>query len=490
MKILFAGALVALAVFASTAGASAEQLAPGLVTKACTVGPKWPARCGTFTTYEHREKNSGATVTMAVTVVRAAHPSDVAIAEIAGGPGQAASDLVKPVVMGLVNSWVRPLHATHDVIFLDARGMGKYGFGCHWDDRGDPAAYMAQLFPDKSVARCLAQNAGRDRATYTTPNAIDDLDQLRAKLGYRKLILDGGSYGTYFALQYMRRHPRSVAAAILDGVDAPGFQALPGTPDGVQHALDDTLAACERDATCHAHYSDPRRDFAGVLAHFDAGPWTISFQDPFTGKTITAALTKEVFVDRLRQLMYDPQTAAAVPFIMHEAVSGNTVPLGNAISQTTVGFGEALDMGAFLSYSCAEWIPALDPARVAAAAASSFAGDLRIAAQRAACKTWNVPAAPKAFVEPVHSTLPALLITGSDDPATPPASAAQALHDLPNAREVLVTGGGHGNDSPCIRALVVAFVAAGSARGLDVHRCSVARPNVTFYTEMPRWLKP
>lgn len=463
---------------------------PGsLILRPCTVGPKVPAQCGTFTVYEDRAAKSGA-VTMALTILKATHPGKIAIAELAGGPGEAATDTALPMAAALFNKWVMKLHDTHDVIFLDARGMGKYGFACDWVNVHDPASYMRQLFPDASVQTCLKKSASRNRALYNGSIATDDLEELRTKLGYDKYVLDGGSYGTFLALVYMRRHPGSVAAAILDGVDAPGFQALPGTPDGVQHTVDDTLRACAADKSCAAHYPNAKADFSAVVARFSHGPVVLSFNDPVNGKVISAPTSKEVFVDRLRQLMYDPHGAAAVPYIMHEARTGNTIPLGDALAGASVAFSQALNLGAFLSYSCSEWIPFLDETRVRSAASASFAGDLRIGAQRAACAAWNVPSMPANFDTPVTSDIPALLITGSDDPATPPWSAQQELPYLHNGRQVVVKGGGHGNESPCIDALVVTFVQKLSANGLDVDHCSVPHAQLPFYTTMPPWLKP
>ena len=130
--------------------------------------------------------------------------------------------------------------------------------------------------------------------------------------------------------------------------------------------------------------------------------------------------------------------------------------------------------GAWLSYTCADQIPFLDQRAVDDAAAHSFTGSLRIDAQRKACALWNVPAMPAGFNDPVRSDAPVLMLSGSDDPATPPRYAEEAAKYLPNAKIALVQGAGHAAETKCTDALVVQFVRAQSAKGLNVNGCSSA----------------
>lgn len=146
-----------------------------------------------------------------------------------------------------------------------------------------------------------------------------------------------------------------------------------------------------------------------------------------------------------------------------------------------------LDPGAYLSYSCAEFIPFMSEERLHAAAAHSFVGDLRVRAQRRACSIWNVRPAAPSFNDAVRSDVSALILTGSDDPATPPRYAAEELPYLPNARQILVRGAGHGIIMACTARLVTEFVRAGSANGLDLSQCSQAFARPHFALSMAGW---
>ena len=84
---------------------------------------------------------------------------------------------------------------------------------------------MLDLDPVPRAAACAKELLGRgiDAAQYTTAAWIEDLDAARAALGYAKINLWGGSYGTRAALEYVRRHPDRVRSVVLDGVAPPSM---------------------------------------------------------------------------------------------------------------------------------------------------------------------------------------------------------------------------------------------------------------------------
>ena len=447
----------------------------GLHSKPCTEGKTHaPAICGTFGVYEDRAAHAGRVIPIAFVVVKAKQPSNRAIAVIAGGPGESAVPYAQYIADGRFGRALTQLRERYNVLVIDDRGMGaSNGLQCDLTPQSDPAAYFLNLLPNAVITGCRAKNAALGNlADYNTNYAVDDLNDLRAALGYPKLVLDGGSYGTFFSLIYMRRHPESVESAVLDGVAPPGFQPLPGEPMGAQGALDDLIVKCKRDAACNKAFPNFAQEFDALIARLNAGPIPVKVRLKQHAAPVAVQMSKEVFVDHLRQLLYAPDSASYIPYAVDQASRGNAEPLGTLINLIAVGLNEDLTNGAWLSYTCADFIPFLDQRAVDDAAAHSFAGDLRIEAQRSACKIWNVPAMPAAFNDPVRSDAPTLMIMGSDDPATPARYGEAAAKYLPNAKIILVRGAGHGADNACTNALVLQFVLAGSARGLDVDKCS------------------
>ncbi|MGB6986870.1 MAG: alpha/beta fold hydrolase [Candidatus Aquilonibacter sp.] len=449
----------------------------GLHAKPCAQGKtKVAALCGNFGVYENRATQSGRVIPIKFVVLKAKQPSNRAIVIIAGGPGESAVPYAPFIADGRFEKPMVQLRDRYNIMLMDDRGMGdSNGLPCDLTPQSDSASYFLDLFPHAVVTGCRAKDAALGNlADYNTNYAVDDLNDIRAALGYSKLVLDGGSYGTFFSLVYMRRHPESVESAVLNGVAPPGFVPLPGEPMGAQRALDDLIAKCKRDAACNAHFPNFAQQFDGLIARLDKGPIPVTLVLKKGAKPVTVQLSKAVFVDHLRQTLYDPGAAAGIPFVIDRASRGDTAPLAALINLVAVGLNEDLTNGAWFSYTCAEFIPFLDQSAVDDAAAHSFAGSLRIDAQRRACALWDVPAMPASFNDPVRSDAPVLMISGSDDPATPPKYAAAAAKYLPNAKIALVQGAGHAAETPCTDALVLQFVRAQSAKGLNVNGCSSA----------------
>jgi pimeloyl-ACP methyl ester carboxylesterase len=74
---------------------------------------------------------------------------------------------------------------------------------------------------------------------------------------------------------------------------------------------------------------------------------------------------------------------------------------------------------------------------------------------------WKVPAAPEAMRQPVASSIPTLLISGSFDTLTSLAGAKAAAANLSDATIISIPGVGHvvAPASPCTQAVIVSFFA-------------------------------
>jgi pimeloyl-ACP methyl ester carboxylesterase len=169
--------------------------------------------CGKLSVFENRQAHTGRKIELNVVVLPALNPDRKAepLFHIAGGPGDASTAAVKYYTKS-----EREYRRQRDVILVDQRGTGAFNpLGCK------PAAgdFFGEIFPFKYVENCrrdLERTA--DLAQYTTSIATDDLDDVRAWLGYDKINLIGLSYGTRAALVYLRRHPQHVRSAVLIGL--------------------------------------------------------------------------------------------------------------------------------------------------------------------------------------------------------------------------------------------------------------------------------
>jgi pimeloyl-ACP methyl ester carboxylesterase len=415
-----------------------------------------PARCGTLTVPENRAVSHSRSIALHfVAVAPQSEPERDAVFAIAGGPGQSAIGAYRDSFGA--DGFLRAANRDRTVVLLDQRGTGASSpLTC--DLASDRAAVFAYLFPPATVASCRrVLAASHDLNAYGTNAATADLDALRRSLGYGKIVLYGGSYGTEFALVYLRRHEPSVAAEVLEGVAPPQLLLPLPFPKGAQRALDDLTASCRGEAACNRNFPHFASEFQSMLDRarirgiaVEGG--TISFQ---------------VLADAMRHAMYDEYTASYLPLIVHRWAAGDSAPLAKTVGLLASGITGTLAMGMNLSVTCAESMPFIDEQTAAAAAVGTFMGTSRYDAQRAACAIWNVRPAPAAFLLPIQSNAPVLMIGGAADPATPPQFGARTLAGLPNGRQILVPHGGHDVDSPCTLHVELQFLTGYDARSLD-----------------------
>jgi len=477
-------ALVVLAACVALARpAPAASAAGDLVSHACTYA-KLAARCGTFEVPENRSVAGGRTIRLRFVVIPAAKKSAVAVFPVAGGPGQSMVDVGADYVSG---GLLDALHPTHDFVFLDQRGTGEsHPLNCDlYTHASDIFSEILPLEPIRACRAALAKTS--DLNAYGSDAAADDLDALQKRLGYQSIVLYGGSYGTTESLVYLRRHGDSVRNAVLEGV-APPFFVLP-LPflKAAQHALDDLVQACGVDASCNAAFPNFKSEFATLLERSSAGI-PVDVVDPATRRVVHVKLMRGVFADRMRQAMYSSQVAAFLPLVVHEAAAGNTAPLGKLVTLVTASIGGTLAMGENISVDCQEFVPFLNDADVQRESEGSFMAGTIVEARRASCGIWKVRPADAAFIEPVRSSVPVLMMSGEDDPATPAQYGTRELAYLPNGRQILIPNGGHDNEDPCLTRIEVTFMETSSSSGLDAGCArSFARP--PFATRLPDFLR-
>ena len=119
---------------------------------------------------------------------------------------------------------------------------------------------------------------------YTTSVAVQDLDTVRARLGYDQINLYGGSYGTRVAQHYLRRFPTHTRSVILDGVVPPTLALGPAVAVDAENALLRILARCTREPQCRSRFGDPAVDYHQLSAQMRAQPVPITIADPTTGE--------------------------------------------------------------------------------------------------------------------------------------------------------------------------------------------------------------
>ena len=91
---------------------------------------------------------------------------------------------------------------------------GGPGSGCQPDHRRlfDPERFHAVLFDQRGAGR--SRPKGR-RENNTLPHLIADMEMIRARFGFQRWLIVGGSWGATLALAYAQAHPDRVSGIVL-----------------------------------------------------------------------------------------------------------------------------------------------------------------------------------------------------------------------------------------------------------------------------------
>jgi pimeloyl-ACP methyl ester carboxylesterase len=310
-----------------------------------------------------------------------------------------------------------------------------------------------------------------DLTQYSTPAAADDLDDVRAWLGYERISLLGVSYGTRVALVYLRRHPERVHRAVLMGVSPTDHKVpLYHARDG-QRALDLLLADCAADRDCRRAFPEVGRQLREVLDTLRRQSARVPYVLPETGATVTVEIRREVFAEKLRSRLYEPQSARRVPAVIHHAARGDFDPFLALVIPANRAAQDFIADGMYLSVTCAEDTALVDPTEAAGLTTSTLFGDYRVVQQRRACGLWPRAALPDDYHQPVESSVPVLVISGLMDPVTPPEWGEHVVRHLPNSLHLVIPHHAHIpvglTRMDCLDGLTLDFLQRGRVEGLD-----------------------
>lgn len=381
------------------------------------------ARCGTFVVPEDRAKPTGRTIGLNVVVLPAftqpARPD--AVAYLAGGPGSAATDNAadRGRQLSLLNT-------TRDILLVDQRGTGR-------STRHHP-----------------------DVTQYGTRMAMDDLDAVRAALGYRQLDLIGSSYGATAAQVYVVLHPASVHALVLaagTAIDVPFFGRY---AVNAQRALDQLAAACASEPGCRKAFPAWETQF-GALAR----AWNDHEVHGKSGDELASVVHK---------LLLDGEKAVSIPLVVSRAAAGDYAALDDA------GSGDLNPgLGLMASIWCNEPWAGLDATGPWGTEFDGYA-TAQIAAFRHRCSSVATRAEPASLWQlPARSRVPVLALVGGADPQDPVANLADLKQHFPDSRIVIFPRVGHEfSIGGCVDEMMLDVVDRGTTKGLDTTRCDGA----------------
>ena len=427
-------------VVASLAGCRARPHPTGaLVLAPCELTSPGAApvatRCGVLRV-PRRPGESTVEVRVAVVPAASGDPTVDAVVFVPDGPGRAATESFA----AMASAFARVRH-DRDVLLVDWRGSSGPG-RLRCPGSADPLALP--LADAVAWSEGCARQLGLEPAAFGTDAAVRDLESARAAQGYERLSVVGVAYGSRLALAYARAHPDRVRGLVLAGA-APLEVAFGGDADlNARNALNAVVNRCERDAACARALPGVRGDLPRLAARVEA-----------------LGVGAEAVRQGVLVALESSEMAARLPALIHAAADGAPAPLAAFAAALSQESARAISAPLRLAVLCSEDVPFFGPR----AAAEGFLGASGRERLEALCPPW--PRAPAAK-EPLTGEVPALVLSGTADPTTPPRYGDLVAGRLRRTIHLVLRGLSHDLlGRGCVPDLVATFVERGGEGGLD-----------------------
>jgi pimeloyl-ACP methyl ester carboxylesterase len=257
-----------------------------------------------------------------------------------------------------------------------------------------------------------------------------------------------------------------VRSVILDGVAPPDMRMPLFMPRDGQRALDLMIDDCGKDAACHQQFPKLSESVTALFTHAATKPH-VKFTHPRTGKAIEIPVSQRLVASVIFSALYDPTITSLLPRLITDASQGNYQGL------LTLAFSRSLPKGAmsegmFLSVVCAEVVTRTNPDEITREAKGRFLGTAFFDTRMKPCEFWPKGAVTDDYYKPVTSAKPVLILSGADDPVTPPSWGDHVAEHLSNSKHFIVPGAGHGTTPRgCVPKLIEKFLDEASVKNLD-----------------------
>jgi len=441
--------------------------------------------CGTLEVYEDRAAQSGKRIGLNVVVIPAqsSNPPDDPVFIFEGGPGGAATRRAGASV------YAGPVRE-RDIVLVDQRGTGNSNpLQCEWDAEFHEGE-LREIFPTDLVVSCAAEIAKTtDVRFYTTDHFVDDIEEIRQRLGYGPINVRGGSYGTWSMMTFAQRHQESTRSLFGIGLHSPSRSNLAERGIWTDRTLEGLASFCVADPDCQAIAPDLETMTREALQGLDSGPQRVELADPSEPEKILAIdVGRDWLSEQLRLVLYYTYTSRALPWAMHRIVAAEDwTPMMTLAVLIERSFRTGLAHGLVLTVQCSEHMD-FDVEEALARGEETVVGNYRLEQQMQGCAAWPHEKLPKFGVDEVKPLpIPALFISGALDPVTPAEYGEEALSLFPNGKHLVLAEGQHGpfdleNSWVCVHQIWADFLAAGSVDGLDVE-CAAAMHRPPFIVD-------
>jgi pimeloyl-ACP methyl ester carboxylesterase len=358
-----------------------------------------------------------------------ANTNSAPLVYLSGGPGQ--SNMKEK---GLPNH--KQLQQ-HDYLLLGYRGVdGSIRLDCPEFTDVLPKSKKwfssdAQRATSQAFQNCSNRHrsSGVDLDGFQAAAMIEDLELMRKQLGYHKLNLLSGSFGTRIALLYAHRYPDSIHRSVMRAANPPGRMVWEAsqTDDKIIRLND----YCQQQKACSEQTTDLVETIRNVLQQMPESWLGLSID---SGRVRAAAFG----------LLYSKKS---MPFLVDIFVAAeNGDASGLALLSGAMNFMEMSGMlwGDLFIKALSADLDAERDYRTAFNQPESILGSPMselVWTPFSGQQHWTLPLS---YRKPQSSIVETLIISGDLDVSTPPENAAQEIMPyLSNGRQVILRQAGH-----------------------------------------------
>ncbi len=439
-----------------------------------TVPKNAAVKCGFVVVPEDHAHPDSPTIRLAVAVVSDhsdEHQPDPVIL-LSGGPGEKVVANAPAIAQILAS-----VYQHRDLIIFDQRGVGlsEPALECpEWEkvnfellDEADPDAALRISFEAIMACRDRLVSEGRNLSAYNTAQNAADVNAIRIALGYDRVNLYGGSYGSLVAQATMRDYPEIIRSVVMNSVVPLERSIFVDTSTTVPNTFLQLVDACAEDDVCNSAYPDLQDVLFEVIDRLNAEPIPITVTNPLDGQSYAALLTGDAVRGNLSVALYTTQLLPAVPQAIYDVYNGDYLLMTQLSSARLALFG-ALSRGMTFSVVCTEDLIGRSPEELLekrAAFPEQLVGDVDPEAIIeygifGICEHWPVEEAGSWIKEALISDIPTLLMMGELDHVAPPQFGRQVAENLSNSTFFEFPGVGHNVivASECARSIAGDFV--------------------------------
>jgi len=466
-----AGALLSLTAHAATPKAGDIAIEKGVVHRAD--GSSVPYEIGTLYVPENRQSPTSRLIGVGFARLKAKAPTGAPpVFWLPGGPGLSVLDAFdgqSPAARSRLDSWLS-YAGVGDLVVIEQRGYTVRGERLEITapaaplDR--PSSIEAQTAATVALAKAAVKaNPTKDLSGYTIAACAEDVNDLRRALGYDRISLFGGSFGSQWSFAVMRSHPEIVARAVLSAIEPLDYGY--DMPSQLFATMERIAFDADKD-TGLAPYLPKGGLMAAIRTleeRFAGAPVQVKVKGD-DGQDRTIVLGQVDFQSALLEEASDAESWPA--FVLSLYYGHNDAWAKTALEERQAQpyklIGPLIDTS--LGSSPAREFQLRNDAAVPLLGTAGFVPYIDSA------KDWPTPDMGDAFRAFTPSDIPVLLVHGDWDTSTPLENMLTQLAYFPKGRGIVVHRGGHDGtfyqlrNEPAAKNAVHAFLRTGELKDL------------------------